>query len=369
MRACETLAPGSRRASTPARTSHVRLERRSSNSNPGHFQRLPRVRLASGRRSPALARPPARRSRRASPSRPPRRASRRADPARARCPSASSRRERPRPRCALKPTPANRLAASSNCKPGDVRHLRVARNHPRRKHHECDEQIGIEKAADDRDRIRQRAAQAGPNRHTALSAAARRTHRRYRALRQHAEQPVVEHRAGTAPSGGGSSRQSGCSLRKRSICSSFSSGSSEQVLYTSRPPGRTTLGGRAQNGALHRRHHREVRHLEAPARVGMPAERSGARARRVDEHDVDRRDRRKARVGDVRVQRVDLQTLARSRRTRCRRANDRSLANTCRALRDSSTDFPPGAAQRSATTRPVGTHAYCVTSVDAGSCR
>jgi len=43
----------------------------------------------------------------------------------------------------------------------------------------------------------------------------------------------------STPSGGGSSFQPGCSFRKCSICWSFSSGSSEQVLYTSNPPGLT----------------------------------------------------------------------------------------------------------------------------------
>jgi hypothetical protein len=45
--------------------------------------------------------------------------------------------------------------------------------------------------------------------------------------------------AGTAPSGGGSSRQFLFSVRKRSTCVSFSSVSSEHVLYTRRPPGFT----------------------------------------------------------------------------------------------------------------------------------
>jgi hypothetical protein len=43
------------------------------------------------------------------------------------------------------------------------------------------------------------------------------------------------------------------------------------------------------------------------------------------------------------------------------------VAKNVDAVRESSIDFPPGAAQTSATTAPVGTHAYCATSVEAGS--
>ena len=57
---------------------------------------------------------------------------------------------------------------------------------------------------------------------------------------------------------------------------------------------------------------------------------------------------------------------ARSRRTRASRANDASAANTTLAVRDSSSDLPPGAAHRSATRAPGGIAAYRVTSVDAG---
>ena len=190
-------------------------------------------------------------------------------------------------------------------------------------------------------------------------------------LRQHAQQPVVEHRGRH-----GALRRRiepevrMLAARNRSICSSFSSGSSEQVLYTSQPPGFTTVAAAAKDRALDRRHHREVRHLQAPARVGMPAERARSGARRVDEHDINRSNRRKARVRRrTRATKSNLETLhVLHDALQARRARDRSRT-PAPALRDSSTDFPPGAAQRSATVAPVGTHAYCVTSVDAGSWR
>ena len=52
----------------------------------------------------------------------------------------------------------------------------------------------------------------------------------------------------------------------------------------------------AKDRALQRRHHGDVGDLQPPARVGMPPKRSRSRARRVDEHQIDRSNGREARA-------------------------------------------------------------------------
>ena len=163
---------------------------------------------------------------------PSRRACRRADPARAPSPSATPRVKRDSPRSALNPTSASRFGGVVVQQAGDVRHLRVAGNHARRKNDERDDQVRDEKSADDRDRVRQRPAELRPSAHAdALAADARRTRRRCRdaaaargAVRCRA--PSRERRPRAADR---ASSRDGRS-RKCSICSSFSSGSSEHVL-------------------------------------------------------------------------------------------------------------------------------------------
>src|SRR5207253_8971902 len=126
----------------------------------------------------------------------------------------------------------------------DVRDFHVARDDSCRKDQKGDDEICRREARHDREEIDERRPNFRAPTHATASARGFRSRaanapsvacccgstRRY---------PRSMTSCGTTPSGGGSSVQPLCSERKRSICASFSSGSSEQVLYTSRPPGRT----------------------------------------------------------------------------------------------------------------------------------
>ena len=175
------------------------------------------------------------------------------------------------------------------------------------------------------------------------------------ALRQHAQQPAVEHRGGTDALGRRIEPEVGM-LARGSVAParrSLPARASRCCRPASRPASRL---GRACAGSSRWIDDITARSeiLQSPPRVGMPAERAGARARRVDEHEVHRANRRKARVGDV-ARTSTRSRAARRFRRRAAAARTRDRSRTPRdALRDSSTDFPPGAAHRSATSRARG---------------
>ena len=184
------------------------------------------------------------------------------------------------------------------------------------------------------------------------AAAAPRTPRRCRAAAE--ARAAVPRRArprGTAPSGGGSSRHSGLlgqeALDLRVVLLGLER--ARAVDRAVRPGARAVAAARRIERCT-APHHREIGHLQPPARVGMPAERARARARHVDQHGVHpgaRPARARRPTNGTTLPRVERG--ARSRRMRARRANDASPANTTPAVRASSSALPPGAAQRSAT--------------------
>src|SRR5205085_2126341 len=109
---------------------------------------------------------------------------------------------------------------------------------------EGDDEVREQESADQRDKVRQEIAHAPAPCHAILRSRAANAPSVPCRCGSTRNRPASSTAAGTVPSGGGSSRHSRCSPRKRSTCSSFSSVSREHVLYTSSPPGATIFAAR-----------------------------------------------------------------------------------------------------------------------------
>ena len=188
------------------------------------------------------------------------------------------------------------------------------------------------------------------------------------ALGQHAQPSGVEHLGRHRARGRRSSVHAPrASARKLSICASFSSGSMEQVEYTSRPPGRT-ISAAARSSAR----------CSAPitARsLGLSRQRASGWRRKVPVplHGTSSNTASTVPTAGNRASATTAWTFFASTRAmfcsnRGARAGLRSHAITTDAVRASSSAFPPGAAHRSATREPGAIAAYSVTSVAPGSC-
>ena len=174
-------------------------------------------------------------------------------------------------------------------------------------------------------------------------------------------------RAGTCRLG--SRRNSECRARNRSTCRSFSSGSSEQVEYTSNPPGATDVGCALQQLA--------PEPFERGQRLGT----SPATARR----DGGQRCRCRGRAhraarrptggsGGLPAHRPPRRAPGRCRRGARFSADGGPGRGLCRRPipvprpLPRAMLFPPGAAQASYTSAPAGRSAYRASSACAGSC-
>ena len=155
-------------------------------------------------------------------------------------------------------------------------------------------------------------------------------------------------------------RASGVRARKASTCCSFSALRIEQVAYSSTPPGASAFHSDIEQARLRGQQRREVGFASVQQHVGLAAHDAGGRARRIDQHRVERRavppalaarqasaarrralsptpQAREGAAHAVEARRIDVQRGQAQRRSRSSR---------CAAL-------PPGAAQASSTRAPA----------------